>query len=122
MIRRWGTLDLLDVLKDADFLAEFTDQFTSVDSREVIDRATLRRRLLLCLFALGTNIGIRQLVSTGEHGETERELRHVRGHFITRDNHRTLQREGGYNRYLQLIATLRLRPRLRSRSARPAPA
>lgn len=86
VIRRWGTLDLLDVLKDADFLTEFTDQFTSVASREVIDRPTLRRRLLLCLFALGTNIGIRQLVSTGEHGETERELRHVRRHFITRDN------------------------------------
>lgn len=86
VIRRWGTLDLLDVLKDADFLTEFTTEFSSVASREVIDRTTLRRRLLLCLFALGTNIGIRQLVDTGEHGETERELRHVRRHFITRDN------------------------------------
>lgn len=57
VIRRWGTLDLLDVLKDSDYLAEFTTEFTSVASREVIDRATLRRQLLLCLFALGTNIG-----------------------------------------------------------------
>ena len=69
VIRRWGTLDLLDVLKDADFLAEFTDEFTSVASREVIDRDTLRRRLLLCLFALGTNMGIKAIVATGEHGE-----------------------------------------------------
>lgn len=30
------------------------------------------------LFTLGTNIGIRKLVATGEHEETERELRHVR--------------------------------------------
>jgi hypothetical protein len=52
--RRWGTLDLLDVLKDADFLTDFT----SVASREVIDRDTLRKRLLLDLFALGTNMGI----------------------------------------------------------------
>ena len=51
MIRRWGTLDLLDVLKDADFLTEFSTEFTSVASREVIDRDTLRLRLLLCLFA-----------------------------------------------------------------------
>ena len=29
VIRRWGTLDLLDVLKDSDYLAEFTAEFTS---------------------------------------------------------------------------------------------
>ncbi|SDJ98857.1 Tn3 transposase DDE domain-containing protein [Actinopolyspora mzabensis] len=80
------TVDLLDVLKEADFLTEFTGEFTSVASREIIDRVTLRRRLLLCLFALGTNIGIRQLVATGEHGETEAALRYVRQQFITRDN------------------------------------
>lgn len=28
VVRRWGTLDLLDVLKDADFLADFTTEFT----------------------------------------------------------------------------------------------
>jgi TnpA family transposase len=86
VIRRWGTLDLLDVLKDSDYLAEFTGEFTSVASREVIDRDTLRRRLLLCLFALGTNMGIRAIVATGEHGESEAGLRHVRRHFVTRDN------------------------------------
>lgn len=86
VIRRWGTLDLLDVLKDAEFLTEFSTEFTSVASREVIDRDTLRRRLLLCLFALGTNMGIKAIVATGEHSETEAALRHVRRHFITRDN------------------------------------
>ena len=49
----------------------------------MIDRETLRRRLLLCLFALGTNMGIKAIVATGEHGETEAALRHVRRHFIT---------------------------------------
>ncbi|WP_443111371.1 Tn3 family transposase [Amycolatopsis sp. A1MSW2902] len=86
VVRRWGTLDLLDVLKDSDFLADFTAEFTSVASRENLDRDTLRRRLLLCLFALGTNMGIKAIVDTGEHGETEAALRHVRRHFITRDN------------------------------------
>ena len=84
--RRWGTLDLLDVLKDSDFLCEFTSEFASTASREVIDRDVLRRRLLLALFALGTNMGIKGVVSTGEHGETETALRYVRRHYITRDN------------------------------------
>ena len=84
--RRWGTIDLLDVLKDSDFLCEFTDEFVSTASREVIDRDLLRRRLLLTLFALGTNMGIKAVVSTGEHGETETALRYVRRHYVTRDN------------------------------------
>ncbi|WP_326779282.1 hypothetical protein [Streptomyces sp. NBC_01445] len=40
-------------------------------------------RHLLALFALGTHIGIRGIVATGEHGESEAALRHVRRHFIT---------------------------------------
>ncbi|MCZ9339286.1 hypothetical protein NGM37_16050, partial [Streptomyces sp. TRM76130] len=49
VVRRWGVLDLLDVLKNADFLTGFTDEFTSVAAYERIDRATLQRRLLLAL-------------------------------------------------------------------------
>lgn len=45
-------------------------------SREVLDKATLGCRLLLRLFALGTNMGIRQMAVTGEHGENESTLRH----------------------------------------------
>jgi hypothetical protein len=45
LIRRGGTLNLLDVLKDAGFLTEFRTEFTSVASREVIDRDSLRRAI-----------------------------------------------------------------------------
>nr|WP_302851520.1 transposase [Streptomyces lunaelactis] len=34
----------------------------------------------------GTNMGIRAIVATGEHGESEAALRHIRRHFITVDN------------------------------------
>jgi TnpA family transposase len=84
--RRWGTIDLLDILKDTAFITGFTDSFASVASREVLDRATLNRRLLLVLFALGTNMGIRQMAVTGEHGVGEAELRHIRATYITREN------------------------------------
>ena len=84
--RRWGVLDLLDVLKNADFLTGFTEEFSSVAAYERIERDLLQRRLLLALFALGTNMGIRAIVATGDHGESEASLRHVRRHFITVDN------------------------------------
>jgi hypothetical protein len=63
--------------------------FASVASRAVLDRATLNRRLLLVLFALGTNMGIRQMAITGEHGVGEAELRHVRATYVTRENLRS---------------------------------
>jgi len=84
--RRWGTIDLLDILKDTAFITDFTDAFTSVASREVLDRGTLHRRLLRVLFALGTNMGIRQMAATGEHGQDEAALRHVRSTYVTREN------------------------------------
>ncbi|MET9784714.1 hypothetical protein [Streptomyces canus] len=45
-------LDLLHLLKDADFLAGFTEEFSSVAAFERIERDVLWRRLLLALFAL----------------------------------------------------------------------
>ena len=86
IIRRWGTVDLLDILKETDLLTGFTTAFATVAAREVLARDVLRRRLLLVLFALGTNLGIRQFVTTGDHGETEAALRRVRRLFLTRDN------------------------------------
>jgi TnpA family transposase len=79
---RWGTVDLLDLLKEADLLTGFTEELTSVASREVIPRELLRRRLLLVLFGLGTNMGLKR-IAAGEHGESEAALRHVRRLFIT---------------------------------------
>ncbi len=56
--RRWGTVGPLDVFKETDLLTGFTDEFSSVATREIVPRDILRRRLLLALFALGTSMGI----------------------------------------------------------------
>ena len=86
VLRRWGTIDLLDILKDTALLTGFCSEFASVATREAIPKATLHRRLLLCLFALGTNMGIKQMIATGDHGEDEGALRRTRASHITRDN------------------------------------
>lgn len=49
----------------------------------------LRRRLLLVLFGLGTNMGIRRVAVTGQHGESGATLRGVRQLFVNRTNNAT---------------------------------
>ncbi|MFE5940811.1 Tn3 family transposase [Streptomyces sp. NPDC056470] len=84
--RRWGTIDLIDILKEAEFAVGFSSEFTSVASREAVPREVLRRRLLLVLFALGTNMGIKRVAVTGKHGESEAVLRRIRHLFVNRTN------------------------------------
>jgi TnpA family transposase len=82
---RWGILDLLDVLKEVDYLTGFTAELTSVASREVVDPATLCRRLLLVIFGLGTNVGIKA-VASGDGAETEAILRRARRLHVNCEN------------------------------------
>lgn len=86
IVTRWGTVTLLDMLKEADWLVDFTADFTSVATREILPRTVLQRRLLLVLFALGTNLGIKAVANGGDHGESEASLRRVRRMFVSRDN------------------------------------
>jgi hypothetical protein len=83
---RWGVIDLLDFLKEADFVTSFTDAFTSIATREVTAREVVRKRLLLLLYALGTNVGIKRVADGGGHGENEAALRATRYLFVNRDN------------------------------------
>jgi len=86
VLRRWGTLDLLDLLRHADVFTSFTTEFSSLASREITSRTVLRRRLLLVLFALGTNMGIRHIVDGTDAGESEAMLRRVRRLYVNRDD------------------------------------
>ncbi|WP_248958700.1 transposase [Sphaerisporangium perillae] len=83
---RWGIIDLLDFLKESDFVTDFTDAFSTVATREATPREVVRKRLLLVLYALGTNVGIKRVADGGRHGESEAALRATRHLFVNRDN------------------------------------
>jgi TnpA family transposase len=80
--RRWGPLSLMDILKEADDRIGFTKRFHSVFSREMIPFETLRRRLLLCLYGMGTNIGFKR-VSAGQDDDTHSDLRYIRRRYMS---------------------------------------
>ncbi|MCC6444123.1 MAG: Tn3 family transposase [Armatimonadetes bacterium] len=83
--RRWPLTSLLDMLKETDLRVGFTEAFKSPTPWEKLDRETLQRRLLLCLYGLGTNAGIKSMCA-GEHGESYKDLLYVHRRYITNDH------------------------------------
>ncbi|WP_339167699.1 Tn3 family transposase [Brevibacillus sp. FSL L8-0520] len=83
--RRWPMTSLLDILKETDLRISFTEQFKTVANREILDRETLQKRLILSLYGLGTNTGLKR-VSAGDHIESYKDLLYVRRKFIHKDN------------------------------------
>lgn len=83
--RRWSMTSLLDILKETDLRIGFTEKFKTAANREILDRQTLQKRLILSLYGMGTNTGLKR-VSAGEHGETYKDLLYVRRKFINKDN------------------------------------
>jgi Tn3 transposase DDE domain len=82
LLQRWPMTSLLDVLKETDLRVGLTPLFTSATGSEALDRETLQRRLLLCLYGLGTNTGLKR-VANGEQGtESQADLRYVRRRYI----------------------------------------
>jgi TnpA family transposase len=83
--RRWNQLYLLDMLKEGDLRIGFTSLFKSPTPHEILPRDILQRRLLLCLFGLGTNAGMKR-VASGSQTESYRDLLYVLHRFINKDN------------------------------------
>jgi TnpA family transposase len=81
----WPTTSLLDMLKEAALRTGCTDCFTSLTVRENLAPEVLQHRLLLCLFGLGTNTGLRR-VSAGNPEVSFKDLLYVRRRFITCDH------------------------------------
>ena len=83
--RRWPMTSLIDFLKEADLRIGFTEKFQTAANREILGRDTLQKRLILSLYALGTNAGLKR-ISAGEHGESYKDLLYIRRKFIHKDN------------------------------------
>jgi len=85
LVQRWPMTSLLDMLKEADLRIGFTQCFPSAGIRESLDSEVLQKRLLLCLYALGTNTGLKR-VSMATPQVNRDELRYVRRRFIHPDH------------------------------------
>ncbi len=86
--RLWHQTSLLDILKETDLRVNFTRNFKRMGTREIIDRDSLQKRLLLCLYGMGTNTGLKR-INTGINGENYQDLLYVRRRYIHKDQLRS---------------------------------
>lgn len=85
---QWPLTSLLDILKEADCHIGFTQSFRGLGDREILDRKTISKRLLLALYAIGTNTGMKRILA-GSSSTTQDELRHIKDRYIHPDAVRT---------------------------------
>ncbi len=86
VLAKWGVIDLLDILKEVDLRENLTDCFSTAGNREILNRETIRKRLLLCNFAIGTNAGLKRTAGASKGAVSFEELRHVRNFFLNKDD------------------------------------
>ena len=84
ILQRWPMTSLLDVLKETDLRVGLSPHFTSATAHESLDPETLQRRLLLCLYGLGTNTGLKR-VANSDVGASYADLRYVRRRYLRKD-------------------------------------
>ena len=82
LVRRWPMTNLLDILKETELRVGFTEVFRTVGVREVLSPEVLQRRLLLVLYGLGTNAGLKR-VSSGGGADSYDEVLYARRKYIT---------------------------------------
>ncbi len=79
---RWGAVPLIDILKETVLRTGCLRAVTSVADRGTLPEHVLAERLLLAIYAYGTNTGIRA-VAGGAHGHDEDEIRYTRRRYLT---------------------------------------
>jgi TnpA family transposase len=90
--RRWASVSLLDILKETDHRTGLCDLFHTVGHHENMEPEELRRRLLLALYAIGSNTGLKRMC-TANMEVTENDLHYIKRRHVHADNLRAAIRQ-----------------------------
>jgi TnpA family transposase len=85
IINRWSSINLIDILKECDLLINFTEQMETITNNSKISSQDLRKRLLLGLYGIGSNTGLKRIsIANGDLSSSD--LRYVKNRFINHTN------------------------------------
>ena len=80
---QWCTVPLIDMLKEAVLRTGCLAAVTGAAGRGDLAPEVLAERLLLAIYAYGTNTGIRAIAGSAQHGHGEDDIRYVRRRYLT---------------------------------------
>jgi hypothetical protein len=86
---RWQVVPLIDMLKEAVLRTGCLQRVTAATGSGHLHPEVLAERLMLAIYAYGTNTGIRS-VAGGDHGHSEEEIRYVRRRYLTAESARQI--------------------------------
>ena len=85
IIKKWSSINLIDVLKECDLLIHFTEQMETIARSSKIPAEDLQKRLLLCLYGIGSNTGLKRIsIANGDVNYSD--LRYAKKRFINKSN------------------------------------
>ena len=70
----------IDILKECDLLINFTEQMETIARSSQINQADLQKRLLLCLYGIGSNTGLKR-ISIANGDVKHSDLRYIKKRF-----------------------------------------
>lgn len=82
---KWEGTSLIDMLKEVDLKNEFTQDFVSYGQKIYLTPKEISERILLNIYGLGTNVGLKHMCAGNEH-IGEHQLRHIKDYFISTGN------------------------------------
>lgn len=82
---KWLSIHLIDILKECDLRINFTKELETVGKSSNISSADLQKRLLLCIFGIGSNTGLKR-ISIANDDVNYSDLRYVKKRHINATN------------------------------------
>ncbi len=82
---KWSSIHLIDILKECDIRINFTEQFNSISKSSSILSSNFQKRLLLGLFGIGSNTGLKR-ISIANEGISYDDLRYIKKRYINKYN------------------------------------
>ena len=82
---QWSSIHLIDILKESDLRINFTKELETVGKSSSILSSDLQKRLLLCIFGIGSNTGLKR-ISIANEDVNYSDLRYVKKRYINSTN------------------------------------
>lgn len=83
--KRWSSINLIDIVKESELRIGYSKHCISTSRFQKIPEEELRKRLLLCFYGIGSNIGLKRL-SAANAFVTESDLHYTKRRHINVDN------------------------------------